>query len=117
MDIKNQNDHSIVIMSNFKNLNKVLFLFLILANLYISFEYGISQESDLNNCHVELVITQNQAENDIINFDQLQQSSSLDIPIQSYKNPHDFEYQIQNNNLLEQLKYRVQKLPALNFKL
>lgn len=32
------------------------------------------------------------------------------------KKKHDFEYQIKNQNLLEQLKFRVQEYAVLNFK-
>lgn len=72
-------------MIHFKNLYKVLLPFLVLVNLYISFDYEISQESSSNKYNIELIIKQNQSENNAINFEQLKHFFSLDEPAQSYK--------------------------------
>jgi hypothetical protein len=103
-------------MSHFKNLNKILFSFLVLGNLYLSFDYTISQESSSNDYNIELIITQNQNENDVINFDQLGQSFSFDKPVQFYKGTFNFECNIQKENLLDQLKFRIQEHTVLNYK-
>ena len=98
------------------NLNKILFSFLVVINLYISFDHIISQDSHANDNKIELLLTQNQYEYYSIDFNQLKQSFSPYETIRSHKKNQKFVYQINNQNSLEQLKFNTQKHTILNLK-
>jgi len=85
-------------MKPFRNLIKILLPLLFIVNLYISFDHIISPNSLATNYNIELLITENQNENDITDFNQLKQSFSLYKPLVSYKKSQKFDYQIYSKN-------------------
>jgi len=103
-------------MRHLKNLIRILLSCLFIINLYISFDFIISQDSLANIHKTELLLTQNQYDYDTIDFNQLKLSFSLYETVASYKKNQKFVYQINNQNTLEQLKFNTQKHTVLSFK-
>lgn len=96
---------------------KIFVYFLVVINLYLSFDHFGSQDSIANNYNIELpLIAQNKFDNESIDYNQLKQSFSLCKPVRLYKKNHKFNYQTNNQNALEQIKFRDQKHNILNFK-
>ena len=70
----------------------------------------------MNDYNIELLLKQNQYEYDSIDFNQLKQSFSLYKTVTSYKKNQKFDYQINNQNSLEQQKFNTQKHTIQSFR-
>ena len=103
-------------MRHLRNLIKILLSYLVIVNLYISFDQIISQDSLVNDYKIELLLTQNQYKYDSIDFNQLKHSFSLYKTVTSYKKNKKFVYKINNQNSLDQLKFNTQKHTIISFK-
>lgn len=103
-------------MNPFKNLNKILLSLLVIVNLHVSFDHITSQNSVCNAYNIELLISKNKHEKNAINFKCLKQSISSKVPVISYLKNEKFEYKINIQNALDQLKHSTQKQSVLYFK-
>jgi hypothetical protein len=103
-------------MSHFKTLNRVLLPLLVLVNLYLSLDSTISQEPSSIDYNIELIIRERQNDNEIINFSYFQQYFILDKPNPLYNKISSLEFQIQNKNSLDKLKFHNQENIVLNLK-
>jgi hypothetical protein len=103
-------------MSHFKTLNRVLLPLLVLVNLYLSLDSTISQEPSSIDYNIELIIRERQNDNEIINFSYFQQYFILDKPHPLYNKISSLEFQIQNKNSLDKLKFHNQENIVLNLK-
>lgn len=103
-------------MNHFNTLNRVLLTLLVLVNLHLSLDCIISQESSSKDYNIELILSESQNDNDITNFSYYQQYFLLEKPVQGYNGISSFEFDIQNKNLLDKLKFQDQENIVLKLK-
>ncbi len=97
-------------------MEKLLLSLLLIINFHTSLDFIVYQEFSSNNSKIELLLSKKNLENDIVNFDQSQQSFSIEKFVQFYIKRLTFQYQIESRNLLGKEILRVQEYTFFNFK-